>query len=254
MKTFAMTGGATGIGAAVKEQLIARGDKVVVVDIKNANIEADLSTSEGRQHAIDQLQVLCAYGIDGFIACAGLGPHVTPFSLITQVNFFGATVVIEGITALLKAKQGSVVVVSSNSAALPGLNDDYLNALLNNDEDKACEIIADLDGHNAYAGSKNALARWMRRKTPELMAQGIRINAVAPGMTVTPLTDQVFADETYGQAMQDFSKMIPAGFMATPEMIADSIVFLLDPASRYVCGSVLFVDGGQDALLRADNF
>ena len=254
MKTYAITGGATGIGAAVKEQLIARGDTVIVIDIKEADIQADLSQSSGRQQAIAALIDQSPDGLDGFIACAGVGPHITPFSLISRINFFGSTELIIGCQDLLKKKQGSVVVVSSNSASLPGLNEEHLAALLAGDEDKACAIVDKLDGHNGYAGSKNALAIWMRKQAPAMMEQGVRINAVAPGMTVTPLTDQVFADAIYGQAMQDFSQMIPAGKMATPSMIADSIIFLLDPASSYVCGSVLFVDGGQDALLRADSF
>lgn len=254
MKTYAMTGGATGIGAAVKQQLLSRGDHVIVVDLKNADIQADLATSDGRDFAISELKRLGCKGLDGFIACAGLGPSTTPFSLITKVNFFGATELINGINDLLQLKKGTVVAVSSNSAALPGLNDAYLSALIAEDEELACELIESLDGHNAYAGSKNALAKWVRKQAPELMKQGIRINAIAPGMTMTPLTDKVFEDETYGSAMKEFCELIPAGEMATPDMIADTILFLLDPVSRYVCGSVLFVDGGQDALFRPDQF
>ena len=68
------------------------------------------------------------------------------------------------------------------------------------------------------------------------------------------LTDKVFADEQYGQAMRDFQQILPYGEMASPDMIAEAMLFLLDPASRFVCGSVLFVDGGHDALLRPDEF
>jgi NAD(P)-dependent dehydrogenase (short-subunit alcohol dehydrogenase family) len=94
----------------------------------------------------------------------------------------------------------------------------------------------------------------MRRKSPALMGEGVRMNAVAPGMTETPLTDKVFADKDFSAAMLEFEKSIPYGEMATPDMIADTMLFLLDPVSRYVCGAVLFVDGGHDALLRADQF
>ena len=54
--------------------------------------------------------------------------------------------------------------------------------------------------------------------------------------------------------MREFAKSIPYGEVATPDMIADAMIFLLDPVSRFVCGSVLVVDGGQDALLREDPF
>jgi len=253
-KLYAMTGGATGIGASLKEKLRERGDTVIVVDLKDADIDADLSTAEGRQAAIDGIRERAPEGLDGFIPCAGLPPVATPFSLIDKVNFFGTTVLVEALSDLLAKKQGAIVAVSSNSAPLPGLNEQHIETLLGGDEAKACELIETLDGHNAYAGSKNALARWVRRKAPILMEQGVRMNAVAPGMTVTPLTDRVLDDENFGSAMRDFSKTIPFGEMASPDMIADTMLFLLDPAARFVCGSILFVDGGQDALLRADQF
>lgn len=253
-KTYAMTGGATGIGASLKEKLREQGHTVIVVDLRNADIDADLSTSEGRQHAIDGIHDKAPDGLDGFIACAGLPPVAEPYSLIDKVNFFGATVLIDGLADLVAKKKGAVVAVSSNSAPLPGLNEDHIQALLSGDEQKSCELIDTLDGHNAYAGSKNALARWVRRRSAALMAQGVRLNAVAPGMTITPLTDKVFEDDNFGPAMRDFSKTIPYGEMASPDMIADTMLFLLDDASRFVCGSVLFVDGGQDALLRPEQF
>ncbi len=253
-KVFAMTGGATGIGAALKETLRARGDQVIVVDLKDADIDADLSTEEGRTKAISGIKQLAPQGLDGFVACAGLPPVAQPLSLITRVNYFGATVLIEALVDLVAMKKGAIVVVSSNSTTLPGLNEEHIETLLSGDEDKACALVETLDGHNAYAGSKNALTRWMRRNAPTFMEKGARMNAVAPGMTITPMTNRVLADENYGPAMRDFSKTIPYGEMASPDMIADSMLFLLDPASRFVCGSVLFVDGGQDALLRADAF
>jgi len=253
-KLFAMTGGATGIGASLKEKLRARGDSVIVVDLRDADINADLSTTEGRQRAIDGIKVLAPEGLDGFVACAGLPPVAKPFSLITKVNFFGAKVLIEGLVDLVAMKKGAIVAVGSNSASMPGLDEQHIEALLSGDEGKACNLVDTLDGHNAYAGSKNALSRWVRRTCPELMRRGVRINVVAPGMTKTPLTDKVFNDDDFGGAMTEFQKSIPYGDMASPDMIADTMVFLLDPASRYVSGAVLFVDGGHDALLRPDQF
>ena len=252
--TYAMTGGATGIGASLKEKLRARGDTVIVVDLRNADIEADLSTGEGRDAAIEGIKKLAPLGLDGFIACAGLPPVAKPLSLISRVNYFGATVLIEGLADLVAMKKGAIVAVGSNSAAMPGLNDEHIQLLLSGDEEGACSLIDTLDGHNAYAGSKNALSCWVRRSCPALMGRGVRINVVAPGMTETPLTDKVFDDADFGGAMAEFQKSIPYGAMASPDMIADAMMFLLDPASRYICGSILFVDGGHDALLRPDQF
>ena len=253
-KHYAMTGGATGIGASLKEKLRDRGDTVIVVDLHDADIEADLSTSEGRSAAIEGIKKLAPEGLDGFVACAGLPPVAKPLSLISRVNFFGATILIEGLADLLALKKGAIVAVGSNSAALPGLDPQYIELLLAGDEEGACALVDTLDGHNAYAGSKNALSRWVRRNCPALMARGVRMNVVAPGMTATPLTDKVFVDAELGAAMTEFQKSIPYGAMASPDMIADTLLFLLDPASRYVCGAILFVDGGHDALLRADQF
>jgi NAD(P)-dependent dehydrogenase (short-subunit alcohol dehydrogenase family) len=254
-KIYAMTGGATGIGASVKEKLRERGDTVIVVDLHDAEIVADLSTVEGRNKAIDGIKSLSPDGLDGFVACAGLPPVAKPLSLISRVNYFGSVDVIEGLVDWVAKKSGSIVAVSSNSASMAGLNEEYIQALLAGDEDKACSLIDNLDGHNAYAGSKNALARWLRRRAPEYIREKrVRLNAVAPGITATPLTDKVFNDEHLGAAMVEFEKSVPFGEMASPAMIADTMLFLLDSASRFVCGSILFVDGGHDALLRPDQF
>ena len=69
MRTYAMTGGATGIGAELRQQLQAAGHKVISVDIKKGDIIADLSTAEGREVAIDGVQRLAPEGLDGFIPC-----------------------------------------------------------------------------------------------------------------------------------------------------------------------------------------
>lgn len=253
-KIYVISGAATGIGAAVKHKLQARGDSVIGVDIKDTDIVADLSSAEGCQRAIDQLHILAPQGLDGLVPCAGLGPSVKSSELIARVNFFGAVRLIEGLRPLLEKCRGSVVAISSNSASLPGYRPEYVKALLAQDESEACRVVSALDGQNAYGGSKYALAVWMRKQAPVYMKAGLRMNAVAPGITRTAMTDGVFQDPVWGDAIRQFNEMTPYGAMATPEMIADAIIFLLDPVSRFVCGSVLFVDGGTDALLRPERF
>jgi len=251
---YVVSGGATGIGAAVKQKLLARGDNVIVIDIKDADIPADLSSVDGRQYALERILHMAPEGIDGLIPCAGLGPHVKPVELITRVNFFGSVSLIQGLRPLLEKRKGCVVAISSNSASLPGYPPDYIKALLSLNEADACQTIATLDGQSAYGGSKYALAVWMRQQSSAFMRSGVRINAVAPGITRSAMTDGVFQDPVWGEAIRQFNEITPCGEMATPDMIADAILFLLDPASRFICGSVLFVDGGTDALLRPDNF
>lgn len=251
---YAMTGGATGIGAAIKQQLIDAGHQVIVVDIKDADVIADLSTADGRQAAIDGITAAAPDGLDGFVPCAGLGPNVRPLSLVTKVNYFGALATITGLKDLVARKNGNIVLISSNSAPMPGLNDEHIELLLAGKESEACELIETLDGHNAYAGSKNAITRWMRRNSTEYAQQGVRMNAVAPGITKTPLSDGVLDDPELGQAMKDFGATVPTGNIGQPEQIANAVVFLLSPLAEFCCGSVLFVDGGHDAMLRPDQF
>ena len=254
MRTFAITGGATGIGAELRRQLQAQGHKVISVDIKQGDIVADLSTDAGRQTAIDGVRGLAPDGLDGFIPCAGLPPVAKPLSLIARVNYFAVVATVVGLRDLLEKKKGSVLLVSSNSAPMIATDDAFVQACLAGDEDAACAEIDARDGHTAYAGSKRAITLWMRRHIVEYAATGVRVNAVAPGITMTPLTDQVFADETFGSAMKEFGDMVPVGNTAQPEDIANVMRFMLSEEASYVCGSVFFVDGGSDAMLRADDF
>ncbi len=254
MGIYVLTGGATGIGAAVKQQLIEAGHEVFTIDIQAGDVLADLTDAEQRESAINAVREKYSEGIDGFIPCAGLGPHMKPFSLITKVNYFSAVEMTQAMMPLLEKRKGSVVMVSSNSASMPGLNEAYVAALLGGDEAGACKIIEGLDGHNAYAGSKYALTVWMRRNNLEFASKGIRINAVAPGITRTPLTDKVLQDKDFGQFLKEFSETVPLGVLGEPEQIANVITFLLSEQASFVSGSVFFVDGGHDAMLRPDDF
>ena len=254
MRTYAMTGGATGIGAELKRQLLAAGHRVISVDIKEGDILADLSTVQGRQTAVDGVRALAPDGLDGFIPCAGLPPVVKPLSLITRVNYFAVVATVTGLRDLLEKKKGSVLFVSSNSAPMVKSDDSYVQACLAGNEEGACAEIEGRDGHTAYAGSKRALTIWMRRHVVEYAAAGVRLNAVAPGITMTPLTERVYADPELGKVMQEFGDMVPVGRTAQPADIANVMRFMLSDEASYLCGAVFFVDGGSDAMLRADDF
>jgi NAD(P)-dependent dehydrogenase (short-subunit alcohol dehydrogenase family) len=253
MGVFALTGGATGIGAAIKEQLRADGHQVIVVDLKEGDVCADLSTLSGRQNAIDGIRALAADGLDGLIPCAGLGPSVRPLSLITRVNYFGAVAVVEGVLDLVVKRKGSIVMISSNSASMIG-HDDYVDLLLADKESAAADLIDGKDAHTAYAGSKHALSCWMRRNAPDYARQGVRINAVAPGLLDTPLSSKVLADKDLGQLMKDFGDSVPLGAIGQPQQIAEVVTFLLSGKASFMSGSMVFVDGGHDAMLRPDQF
>lgn len=249
MRVYAMTGGATGIGAAIKHRLREEGNQVIVVDIKDADIIADLSSKEGRQAAIAGIREAAAGGLDGLITCAGLGSNVTNHPLITQVNYFGTVELVAGTRDLLAAKRGAVVLISSNSAPM-NQSPEFVEVLLAGEEQKAISVSATITAQEVYSGTKKAVACWMRSNAAGYASAGIRMNAVAPGYTQTPMTEQVENDPTYGQAIKDFMDSIPVGYPGKPEDQAAATSFLLSPEARFICGSVLFVDGGHDAMFR----
>jgi NAD(P)-dependent dehydrogenase (short-subunit alcohol dehydrogenase family) len=190
-------------------------------------------------------------GLDGFVPCAGLAGHVPDRALVASLNFFGSTVLVEGLKDLLVLRKGAVVLISSNSAPMP-TDDGFVAALLEGDEAKAREIAQRIEGQPVYGGSKRALAFWMRRVAPGYARDGVRMNAIAPGYTQTPMTAAVEKDPVYGEAIRQFMASIPVGRPGQPDDIADAAEFLLSPKAAFICGSVLFVDGGHDAMLRSD--
>ena len=249
MRLYAMTGGATGIGEAIKRRLREKGDQVIVVDIKEADIIADLSTADGRQEAIRALRAAAPDGLDGLVTCAGLGANVPNHPLITQVNYFGTVDLIEGLRDLLALRRGSVVLISSNSAPMNN-SPEFVELLLQGKESEAVSHSETIEAQEVYSGTKNAVARWMRSKAAEYARDGVRMNALAPGYTQTPMTEQVENDPVYGPAIKEFMASIPVGFPGKPEDQAAATHFLLSPEARFICGAVLFVDGGHDAMFR----
>ena len=252
MGTYALTGGATGIGAAIKNRLLEDGHKLIVADIKDADLIADLSSIDGRRAAIDGFVRLAPDGLDGLITCAGLGPHTEDQALIAGVNYFGSTELIEGLRDLLSARKGAVVLVSSNSAPMP-TDDDFVNFLTSGDETAARQKADEIHGQQVYSGTKLAVARWMRANSAGFAAEGVRLNAVAPGYIGTPMTHAIEKDPELGEAIRQFTATIPIGRPGTPEDIAGVVRFMLGDDARYMCGSLIFVDGGHDAMFRPDS-
>jgi NAD(P)-dependent dehydrogenase (short-subunit alcohol dehydrogenase family) len=253
MGTYVITGGASGIGAAIGQQLQSEGHRVLVVDIQGADIVADLATPEGRAAAIRTIGERTRGELTGLVACAGVGAHIPDRSLITAVNYFGAVELVEGLREQLAAQRASVLLISSNSAPMPG-NTNYVDALLAGDERKANEIAQDMESQPVYSGSKKALTLWMRRNTTDYARQGIRLNAIGPGYTQTPMSAAVEGDPNYGEAIKQFVASIPIGRPGLPQDMADAASFLLSDKAGFICGAMLFVDGGHDAMLRSDQF
>lgn len=258
MGTIAVTGSASGIGAATVARLRAEGHTIIGVDVRDADVVADLGTPEGREAAIVAVAERSGGVLDGLVTCAGLGPLPSrPGSAIVAVNYFGTVVLLERLRPLLAAgRNPAAVAISSNSVTTSaGIPADVVEHCLAGDETaarRAADAAGGLGG--TYQASKLALARWVRRHAvgADWIGAGIRLNAVAPGMTETAMIAEGRADPTLGPLLGMFP--IPAGRAARPEEIAAVIAFLLGPESTFVCGSLVFVDGGTDALLRADDW
>lgn len=253
MATYVITGGASGIGAAIAAQLESEGHQVLSVDIKDADIAADLSSREGRQGAIEAIRQATAGGIKGLVTCAGLGSHIPDKGLITRVNYAGSVELIEGLQEHLAANGADVLLVSSNSAPMK-TNPGFVEQLLAGELESACTTAEGMEGQQVYSGTKQAVTIWMRRNAAAYAARGVRMNAIGPGYTRTPLSAAVEDDPTYGDAIKQFIASIPVGRPGVPRDMADAASFLLGERAGFICGAMLFVDGGHDAMMRPDQF
>jgi NAD(P)-dependent dehydrogenase (short-subunit alcohol dehydrogenase family) len=116
-------------------------------------------------------------------------------------------------------------------------------------ETEAAAVAEDLDGEAVYALAKLALARAVRRFAVA-WAPDVRVNAVAPGPVLTPLTEAALQHPVTGDLIRQYP--IPLGRWGEPEEIAAAVWFLLSPDAAWITGNVVFVDGGTDALFRPD--
>lgn len=250
-KVALVTGGASGIGAAVARLFIAEGAFVVIADRDEARgsslaqelaapnarcqlVKCNLALEQDCQRCVQQ--AVEAFGaIDVLVNNAGgndlIGIDQSPaeFMASLQRNLFHVFAVTHFALEHLKKTQGAIVNVSSK-VAVTGQGH--------------------TSGYAAAKGGVNALTReWAAALAPD----GIRVNAVAPAECDTPHYRQWFASQgDPAQARAAIEKLIPlAQRMTTPEEIAATIVFLASPRSSHTTGQIAFVDGGYTHLDRA---
>ncbi|WP_028650127.1 SDR family oxidoreductase [Nocardioides halotolerans] len=250
-RTYVVSGAASGIGAATAALLREQGHRVVTVDLRDADVVADLSTAQGRGAAVagvrEQTDV-----VHGVVPAAGIGGFTgTDPALVVSVNFFGAIALVEGLRDLMAAADGAaVVLLASNSiTGQPGWAGDVAVACLRGDEEAARAAASAHEAVMVYPASKAALAWWARREgvTEAWIGAGIRLNSVAPGKIATAMTEQLAADPVFGPLSEAYPSAV--GRDGRAEEIAAPIAFLLSDAASLVVGSVLYVDGGTDAIL-----
>lgn len=255
-RTYVITGAASGIGLKTRELLEAQGHKVVGVDLKNTDVNADLSTTAGRKDAAKQAAEM-AGTVDAVIACAGLA-H--PIPVTASVNYFGVTEFLEAIRpAMLKSSAPRVAITSSMASLMP-TDPALVEAMLANDEAKAVARAAELVEAGGgmegliYGSTKRAVSRWIRRECikAEWAGAGIPVNAVGPGVVETPMTKDMIAT---AEAREQLLKVVPMplnGFLK-PENVAQLLIWLTSEANSHVTGQTIYIDGGSDAALRGDN-
>jgi NAD(P)-dependent dehydrogenase (short-subunit alcohol dehydrogenase family) len=225
------------------------------VDKDETDIVADLGTPGGRQEAVERAAERCGGALAGIVTCAGLaGTPDRAGSLLAAVNYFGTVDVLEGLRPLLTAG-GAAVAISSNSTTVqPAIPGDLVEACLRHDEVASAQIADSRDSLVAYPATKLAVAYWVRRNAtgPDWAGSGLRLNAIAPGMIDTPMVAGIRADPEAGPLLDMLP--IPVGRPGRPEEIAALVDLLLGPEGAFFCGSVIFCDGGSDALLRTNEW
>ncbi|MDG1121404.1 MAG: SDR family oxidoreductase [Glaciecola sp.] len=251
MTITAVTGSASGIGAAVCKQLQAAGHTIIGIDRQQADIIADLSTVDGRIHAAEQVKALSNNKLDGLVCCAGLGVTAPSASLVVSVNYFGSTELIALLQDTLAQGEHPAITIIGSVAAVQQIAEPHAmtELMLANKEADARAMADEIDQPQiAYSASKYALTVHARRLAVQIGNSGIRLNTVAPGAVETPLHEASKNDPRFGEAVRNF--VAPIGRNGEPSEIADAVSFLQSQQASFVHGSVLYVDGGMDAMMR----
>jgi len=256
-RTYVVTGSASGIGAATAELLRGRGETVVGIDLRDAEVEADLSTPEGRADAAVQAIDKTGGVVDGVIACAGIS---APIGKTMSINYFGVTELLTALLPALRASDAPRAAVVSSMASLQPVDAALVEAALAGDEAAALargdELAAQGPevGYLNYPSSKRALSRWVRRTSisEDWAGSGIPLNAVAPGTVITPMTAGLLATPE-GAAMVDAAVPMPLNHHQPASSIAELLVWLTSPANTHMAGQTIYDDGGADATLRGDD-
>ena len=250
MRTYVVTGSASGIGAATVDRLRAAGHAVVGGDLSGAEVEADLSRPDGRTTMAQAVTERCGGSLDAVVACAGIAVD-SPRTI--TVNFFGAVATLELLRPMLAEGDEPRAVAISSVASILGADDRVVEACLAGDEAEACRLTEEAPAM-AYLSSKTALSRWIRREAiaSDWAGAGIPLNAVAPGTIITPMTAELLASDA-GLELVDSAVPMPLRGHATADAVAAVLEFLTSPDNTHVTGQVVFIDGGADAVLRGDS-
>jgi NAD(P)-dependent dehydrogenase (short-subunit alcohol dehydrogenase family) len=242
-----VTGCASGIGEHVASQLAELGAEVVGLDVRRPTLqlkefhELDLAVPA----SIDQAAASIGGQVDALFNIAGVSSGIGDPLRVVTINFLGTRQFTEALVPTMPA--GSAIAnVSSlaasayreNAAVTAGLLDTVTMAEGLEWCRRNPEAVADGGG---YRLSKEAIILYGMANVATLGAKGIRINCTAPGVTDTPILEQLRT--AYGPEFLEAFRT-PLGRVAGPDEQASVLVFLNSRAASYITGQVLWVDGG----------
>ncbi|MBU4335264.1 MAG: SDR family NAD(P)-dependent oxidoreductase, partial [Actinobacteria bacterium] len=199
-RTSVVTGAASGIGLTTTKLLESRGERVIGVDLHDADVVADLTTERGRTDMVERVRELSGGTLDALYAVAGLA---LPIPATVAVNYFGMVATLVGLRPLLLGSPAPRAVGVASMASLFPVDDELVANLTAGDEPAAlarAEILAkepETTGGLIYGSTKKAFAQWVRRSaaTADWAGASIPLNAVAPGIIATPMTADLMATD-----------------------------------------------------------
>jgi NAD(P)-dependent dehydrogenase (short-subunit alcohol dehydrogenase family) len=235
-----ITGAASGIGRATAELFAAKGAKLALVDANAQGVNEVASALGAHGIAFDLTDVehvggmveqaaASMGGLDGVVNCAGLGTakplvemDLVFFRKVSAINFEAPIMICKAALPFMQAAGGGTIVnIASGQGILP-------NA----------------PNNTAYCATKGGLIAFSKNLAVEGATYGVRVNAVAPGVTNTPMASFTFKDYA-NPSDAPFVQQYALKRVADPIEIANAILFLTSDESSYVTGSALAVDGGR---------